>query len=63
MALLTVGTVQVLTEKKELTVIKIPLLVYKIIIILLSSTLLSHSGVVPVKGLSALQVLVRSPAA
>ena len=63
MALLTVGTVQVLTEKKELTVIQIPLLVYSIIIISLFSTLLLHTGVVPVNCPSALQVLVRSPAA
>ena len=63
MALLTVGTVQVLTEKKELTVIQIPLLVYLIIIISLFCTLLLHTGVVLVNGPSALQVLEGSPAA
>ena len=62
MALLTVGTVQVLTEKKELKVIQIPLLVY-LIIISLFSTLLLHTGVVPVNCPSALQVLEGSPAA
>ena len=63
MALLTVGTVQVLTEKKELKVIQIPLLVYLIIIISLFSTLLLHTGVVHSIGPSALQVLEGSPAA
>ena len=48
MALLTVGTVQVLTEKKQMTFIQIPLMVYLIILISLFSSLLLHTGVVAV---------------